>query len=216
MKKIVFILILILFHKFVISQKVHLNSCHFDSLLSVNLPGEISSLDTTVKGIELHQMVATKGNSIYLFQKTPLEKEDLDENLSGMPYDSAGLEKIYEDFIVGFSNALPGKMKSKAPVFSNKIKGYQIQYIDSMDIPIYQATIYLLNKSMYVVSQFNLQGIESADSKSFFNSLTIHNESNIKQLIGKPQSYRIGYLIGKYALFILIAGGLVVFFARRF
>ena len=90
-----------------------------------------------------------------------------------------------------------------------------MKFKDSLNNPTYEVEFYLLNKHLYSFFYVGLENFDTNEKDLFFNSIEINTDQKISQYLGKAQSYRIGYVFGKYFFYILIFGVTIYFIARK-
>ena len=166
----------------------------------LDLPDEMFVMDTTMRGIKIHTLFSKVNNSTFIAQKTQFEDDDINKNLSELPYDSASLEKVYNGVIEGMVNRLAKKLKSKESVTYDTFKGYHLAFADSTGILTYEVEFYLLNNYLYSLIYTNNVDSSSVESDRFFKSLKIMKTANVTQFAGQEPGYRFGY---RFAMFFL-------------
>ena len=97
----------------------------------------------------------------------------------------------------------------------DKFKGYRLKFKDSVNNPTYEGELYLLNKHLYSFYYASTENFNKTEKDLFFNSIKINTNQKISQYLGKAQSYRIGYVFGKYFFYILIFGGIIYFLIKK-
>jgi hypothetical protein len=215
MKKLLLLSFLTLITRLIYCQNTTWHTYEIDSLMRIDMPGDIMEMDTTFKNYHIYQIESTIDNTTYMAQKLLSENLYIDVNLSRLPYDSVSLEKYYESYIKGIIKTAPAIFNKKQSVSIDGFSGYQIEFVDSLNKLVIVDRFFLLNKHLYNLMLMNFQGFDTTDIGMFFNSIKLHNKESISQFRGQPQSYRIGYLIGKNLLIILIVAGVMIWIIKR-
>lgn len=215
MRKIILLLTLVLTTNFLSAQNQEWLSYDLDSIISIEMPNDVFELDTIAQGIRMHQIYSHKENSTFIVQKALLEKENQNEDLSKLPYDLKSLKEQYNGVIDGISSEIPYELESKELIEKDKYKGYRLKFKDSLNNPTYEVEFYLLNKHLYSFFYVSLENFDTNEKDLFFNSIRINTDQKISQYLGKSQSYRIGYVFGKYFFYILIFGVIIYFITRK-
>ncbi len=216
MKKLLFLLFfLTVITRLIYCQNAAWQTYSLDSLMHINMPGDVIAMDTTTKDFQSHQIMSKFDNTIYIAQKSEFNNPNIDENLSPLPYDNESLEKFYEDAIRGMIKTVPAIFSKKQAITVDGFNGYQIEFVDSLNNLICVNRLYLLNKHLYNLTIFNFQGLDTTDFNMFFNSIELHHKESISQFQGQSQAYRIGYLTGTYIIPIIIIVGVIIWLIKR-
>jgi len=215
MKNIILLLISVLSTNIISSQNQEWFSYDLDTIISIEMPGEAFELDTIAEGMRMYQIFSHTETATFLVQKTRFEKENQNEDLSNLPYDLISLKKQYNEMIKGIAKGIPYELESKEMIERDKFKGYRLRFKDSANNPTYESEIYLLNKHLYSFYYVSTEDFNKSEKELFFNSIKINTDHKISQFLGKAQSYRIGYVFGKFSFFILIFGGIVYFLIKK-
>ena len=144
-----------------------------DSIVSIDLPGEVYEMDTIVQGIRMYQIYSITKNSTCIVQKALFEKEHLNENLSNLPYDLKSLKKQYNGIADGMANSIPYELSSRELIEKENFKGYRLKFKDALNNPIYEVEFYLLNKHLYSFFYSDLENFDEDEKNVLFNSEVI-------------------------------------------
>jgi hypothetical protein len=188
--KIIFLLtIIVLSLNSLFGQENEWFSYDFDSIISIDMPGNVNVIDTTMNGEKLYHLFSTIKNSVFITQKMLLEETDFDKNLSKLPYDDKSLEKTYAELITGISKAIPSKLKSMNKVLKDNFKGYNLVFVDSLMKPIIDYNLYILDKYMYSIVYLNANDFNEIEKNKFINSITIKSKNELIQFSGKTSGF---------------------------
>lgn len=215
MRKIILILTLVLSINTLSSQNQEWLYYDLDSIISIEMPGEVFELDTIAQGMRMYQIFSHTENSTFIVQKALLEKENENEALSKLPYDLISLKEQYEELIEGIASSNPYQLESKELIEKETFKGYRLKFRDSLNNPTYEGEFYLLNKHLYSFYYVSVENFNKTEKDLFLNSININTDQEISQYLGKSQGFRNGFLFGKYFFYILIAGAVIYFLVRR-
>ncbi len=215
MRKIILLLTLVLTTNIISSQNQEWLTYELDSIISIEMPNDVFELDTIAKGMRMYQIYSHTENSTFIAQKAFFEKENQNEDLSKLPYDLKSLKEQYNGIIDGISSSIPFELESKELIEKEKFKGYRLKFKDSLNNPTYEVEFYLLNKHLYSFFYVGLENFDKNEKDLFFKSIKINADQKISQYLGKAQSYRIGYVFGKYFFYILIFGVIIYFIVRK-
>ena len=215
MRKIILLLTLVLTTNILSSQNQEWLTYELDSIISLEMPNDVFELDTIAQGMRMYQIYSHTENSTFIAQKALFEKENQNEDLSKLPYDLKSLKEQYNGIIDGIANSIPYELESKELIEKESFKGYRLKFKDSLNNPTYEGEFYLLNKHLYSFYYVSLESFDKNEKDLFFNSIKINTDQKISQYLGKAQSYRIGYVFGKYFFYILIFGVIIYFIVRK-
>ncbi|MFD2035184.1 hypothetical protein ACFSKL_10300 [Belliella marina] len=215
MRKIILLLTLVLTNNVLSAQNQEWLTYNLDSIISIEMPNEVFELDTIAQGMRMYQIYSYTENSTFIAQKSLFEKESQNEDLSRLPYNLKSLIEQYNGTIDGIASSIPYELESRELIEKEGYKGYRLKFKDSLNNPTYQVELYLLNKHLYSFYYIGLENFDNNEKELFFNSIKINPNQEISQYLGKAQSYRIGYLFGKYFFYILIFGVIIYFIVRK-
>jgi hypothetical protein len=215
MRKIILLLTLVLTTNILSSQNQEWLTYELDSIISIEMPYDVFELDTIAQGMRMYQIYSHSENSTFIAQKALFEKENQNEDLSKLPYDLTSLNKQYNGIIDGIASGIPYELESKEPIEKETFKGYHLRFKDSLNNPTYEVEFYLLNKHLYSFYYVGLEDFDKNEKDLLFNSIKINPDKKISQYLGKAQSYRIGYVFGKYFFYLLIFGVIIYFIVRK-
>lgn len=215
MKNILLLLAIVLSCNSLFGQENEWNTYELDSIISIDMPGDVYEMDTIIKGEKIYQLTSSIENSIFMAQRMLFEKNGLDKNLSKLPYDDESLEKTYDELISGITKAIPSKLKSKEKIEKNNFKGYCLLFVDSEEKPTFEYNLYLLDKYLYSFAYSNPASFNEIEKNEFINSIVINSKYEISQFNGTTPGYRLGYVSGKYFIYILGIIGIIIFVIIR-
>lgn len=215
MKKLLLLLALVLTSFCLLSQKNVWLNYDFDSIISNKMPAEVFEIDTIMKGMRIYQVFAHTENATFIVQKSLFENESQNKELSRLPHDLEGLDKLYNETTNGIVQSIPFDLKLNESIDNGTFKGYRLRFQDSLNNSTYEIELYLLNRHLYSFYYVSLGDFDYNEKDLFFNSIRINTDEKISQFLGKSPSYRRGYLFAEYSLPILIIVGLIFFFVRR-
>lgn len=216
MKKRNTFIVLSLFFQLIYSQDIDWYEYDLDSIIKVDLPEEeVFELDTIMKTLPIYQIYNNIENSLFVAQKTILEKKTTNKSLSSLPYDLKSLNKYYSEVAKGMTNVIPYDLSSENQIEKNGLNGYKIKFNDSLQNQVYEINIYLINRYLYSFTYRNIIDFEPNEKDYFLDSFIVNENIKINQYLGEPKSYKIGYLIGKYLIPMLFVGGIITFFIKR-
>jgi hypothetical protein len=215
MRKIILLLTLVLSTNILSSQNQEWLTYELDSIISLEMPNDVFELDTIAQGVRMYQIYSHTVNSTFIAQKALFEKENQNEDLSKLPYDLKSLKDQYNGMIDGIASGIPYELESKELIEKENFKGYRLKFKDSLNNPTYEVEFYLLNKHLYSFFYVGLENFDENEKDLLFKSIKINTDQKISQYLGKAQSYRIGYVFGKYFFYILIFGVIIYFIFRK-
>ena len=174
---------------------------------------EVYQLDTILKGFELKQLYGYVGNSTFMIQMLPAERDLKDRNFSGLPYDYESLMKYYGNIVEGTNSKVKAEHVIKEEVKLGELIGQRAIYYDAETAPTLESRIFLAGDLLLMMSIY--QPVEGANdfNETFFSSLNLDGLASVDQYTGKSQSYRQGYLIGQLLGPVLL--GIIIFVVVR-
>jgi hypothetical protein len=182
-------------------------------LVSVTFPGKPAILDT----LDFKSAQFIDATASYAVLSRELDPDKLLFSKNKLP-------EFYDRIVNGYVDAAQGKLTSKKLFELDGLKGVEIELIGTAkpnlpDLRFVQMII--LNNTLVTVnfaaSSQNRQTAEAA-KRQFFNSLTITADKTTIHQGGDSAAYLTGYLMGKYAAWVIMLGGLagVILLIRKF
>lgn len=210
MKKL-FLIFFALFTSILTSQNDERFTHNLDDLVTLEVPKNFYKGDTLVDGVKIHQVRYKTKSYSFIAQKVLFENEDQKESLSRLPYDYTSLIDEYNRVIARMRYRVPYYLKSKTLVKKDGFTGYNLKFVNDLDMSTYEAEFYLLNKNLYTFFYASDTQFDDAVKTELFNSIKINAKNDISQYLGKPPKYRIGYVIATYFFLSLIIIGLIIY-----
>ena len=215
MQRILIVLFLLTLYNISYSQDLEFFEYEIDKLVKVNMPGEeVYELDTIVNGIKLYQLYTTIDDAMYVAQKTEVEKNNTDKNLSTLPHDKSSLNEYYSGFASGMKNGSKSELLENYEIEKNGLIGQKVIIFRSDKKPFCEAEIFLINNHIYTISYYSDENIESENKQFYLNSFSINTEIKINQFSGTPRSQRIAYLLGKYTFYLVFLIGVIILIVK--
>ena len=215
MKKF-FILFFVLITSILTSQNDDRFTHNLDDLVSLQVPKNFVKGDTLVDGVQIHQVRFKTKSYNFIAQKVLFQDEKQKESLSRLPYDYASLIDEYSRVIARMRYRVPYYLKSKTLVEKEGFTGYNLKFVNDLDMSTYEAEFYLLNKNLYTFFYASDTQFDDAVKTELFNSVKINTNNEISQYLGKPPKYRIGYVIATYFFLSLIIIGIIIYAIKTY
>ena len=217
LKKAILLLSLILTADLLHAQNKDWSTHQFDSLVSVDMPGEINKLDTTLPEFSVLQITSEVDSALFLVNRSPLKQEYPEDEFPGYPNDEENLKERYKELSEKFEGAgfsLEGDYCERQGVL-----GYHIKGLDSLSRQISEYEYYIQGKYYYIFLYRDYKGIDENVKERFFNSIKFYSaekepasdEEDYKNSMG----YRIGYKIGEYLIPTIILIVFLFFVIRK-
>src|SRR5690606_5526041 len=215
MKKF-FILFFVLITSILTSQNDDRFTHNLDDLVSLQVPKNFVKGDTLVDGVQIHQVRFKTKSYNFIAQKVLFQDEKQKESLSRLPYDYASLIDEYSRVIARMRYRVPYYLKSKTLVEKEGFTGYNLKFVNDLDMSPYEAEFYLLNKNRYTFFYASDTQFDDAVKTEHFNSVKINTDNDIIQYVGKPPKYRIDYVIATYFFLSLIIIGIIIYAIKTY
>lgn len=210
MKKL-FLIFFVLFTSILTSQNDDRFTHNLDDLVSLEVTKNFVKNDTLVDGVHIHQIRFKTNSYNFIAQKVLFENEDQKESLSRLPYDYTSLIDEYNRVIARMRYRVPYYLKSKTLVEKDGFTGYNLKFVNDLNMSTYEAEFYLLNKNLYTFFYASDTQFDDAVKTELFNAVKINTKNDISQYLGKPPKYRIGYVIATYFFLSLIIIGFIIY-----
>lgn len=185
-----------------------------DELININLPGNVTKLDTIIKDVPVKNFFSQINNETYLIQKTKLDERN--NELNNLPSDIESLRKSYNECIKGYTKS----MKVNGYTFSNSSEFKRDKYLyfkasfndsNESNKKVIEANFLILNEHTYIITYLNNIDFNEKNKDDFMNSIKIDSSLNPSQTIGNSYAYKTGYIIG-YLLLL----GVIIFLCFKF
>ncbi|WP_313111757.1 hypothetical protein [Aequorivita sediminis] len=202
MKNIYWILILISFQSF--AQ----NGQWFDFELNKNvrfkLPAENANLfDSEQDGIKMYELSAEKNDIIYSGNKMLIDVQSL-------PNSKKELISLYEEIVPNISKSYPNTSVSKKEINKNGVIGQKLTLTDSTGNRLYESEVYLMSNHLFLFNCISKNDTGITDSDYFFNHISLPKISEIKQINGKSDFWKLIAVFKTELLILLGIIGLIV------
>ncbi|WP_372744444.1 hypothetical protein [Lutibacter sp.] len=227
MKKLLLICVIIVLSNTVNSQNIY----NLDSLVSVQIPGEVSKIDSLKNSLILIKYHSKVENSEFIAQKELFENDSIRIYNSNLPYDLKSLEEYYQSFAKSYIKNGSFKIESEKLIEKDSLNGYHLNLKDSINNTIHKIEYFLVNKNLYVFEYKTSSQLIPTEKDVFFNSIKLKSAKKSSQFLGKSPTektaynlgYKFGYVIKHHPSYIWIAGGIfltlligiIVFFIKR-
>ncbi|MEJ2595580.1 MAG: hypothetical protein P8100_10765 [bacterium] len=187
-----------------------------DSIIDIALPGTVyEEEDTIINGIKTYLLYSNIDNSSFIVQKYLIEEIQKKDYLSTLPYDLNSLNKIYDGYCRGVSDATQLEIGKQEAVRIDEYHGYYFTLNDADKSQYAGCMLLLFNNYLYSFLYFNVVDFNTSDVEFFVNSIAVNPEVKITQFAGMSRSYKIGYFIGSHFIEIILFI-LVILFAIKY
>lgn len=168
--KIAFILACIVgFQAF--SQDEDWYSYEFDSILSVNLPGEVYERDTIHDGRKAFELFTANDSIQFSVKRVYIGKVYENDPNNFLPKDRKGLKELYQT-LAYMSSEIRGQDPITSRTFTkDNLLGYKVAFEGNDEYPYSETHSFLINKNMYLFEYSNAVGFDSINQNFFFDSL---------------------------------------------
>lgn len=214
MRNIILLLAFLLSINILYSQDTEWTKYDLDSIISLDMPGDVFEMDSIINGIKMLQIFSRSENLAFVAQRALLEKNTKNGNLSRLPYDLKSLKEEYKGIMNGMIESIPYEYESKELIKKNGFTGYRLRFKNSMNDSIFEVEIYILNRYAYSFLFSGSKNLHENEKKLFFESIVINPNREVSQYLGKSKGYRVGYVFGKYFFYILLIAGIIYFVVR--
>ena len=214
MKKLILALTLIFSLNTTFSQTEEWLFYDFDSIVSIEMPGEVYEWDTIMNDVNIYQIMSHVDNTLFIVQKVLKQNKNEEELLEELPHDDKSLDKTYKEFIKGLLKNSPYSAKSKHKISLNDLKGYKIELHDHNKKTVSDIRVFLLNKEYYTFTYFNNIDFNDEAKNYFFNSIMLSETEEISQHLGTDNSGEVAGAIGRLTAYLIIGIGIVLAIVR--
>ena len=202
------ILLIFLLPTHLIGQEIQWYEYELENIL-VEFPSEdVFQLDTIINGTRVNQIYTEIEGSILMCQKLPAENKSTDDVPSNQPHDYESLIDYYDGVVEGLKNSLKAQNVDTKEIKFGELIGYNAILYNNAENPFFESNIFLVENSVIVISIYNPSSSIEDIKKTFFNSLNLDNLESINQYTEKSNAYRVGYIFGQLAVYIIIGIGL--------
>jgi hypothetical protein len=190
----------------------------FDENLTIKIPENYVIIDT----VGQHIVRAQIDNALIMIQRISNKGEHA-VNISN----KADLIESYEGFQKGFMNSQDVKLLKQNVEERDGLQVCQFSCSATMgeERQIRHILVAFLNEHWYAIQFWEVEALSNdlrSERMKLFSSVRfafgLSLENQLSYSLEASQSYRLGYLLGKYIWFLLLAGGvvgLIIWLARR-
>mgnify|MGYP001405974542 CR=1 FL=1 len=202
MKNIYWILILISVQSY--AQNEQWYDFELDKNVRFKLPAENANLfDSEQDGIKMYELSAEKNDIVYSGNKMLIDEKSL-------PNSKEELINLYEEAVPNISKSYPNTTVSKKEINKNGLIGQKLTLINSSGNRLYESEVYLMNNQLLLFNCISKNDSGIIDSDYFFNQISLTKNSEIKQITGKSDFWKLISVFKTELLILLGIIGLIV------
>ncbi len=186
-----------------------------DSLVSVNMPGEVYETDTIFMNRKVTLFYSVVDSTVYQVQRVFVEPTlDEVENFL-LPKNKKELEELYSALVLGFIEGTDFEFQDRKNFERNGLIGRKTYFSHKdEDHIVYEMNSIYVNKSIYSFTYYEAKGVKTDDKVRFFDSVQFDSDVELKQFPTKPFDLRNG-LFWKVIVTVLILSFLLRFWSKR-
>lgn len=185
MKETITIIFIFMFNININSQSNDWNYYDFDSIVSLEMPGDVFEIDSIFEYRKYYQIYSKNDSINFLVQKVDLEKKYINIENVNLPKSKKELESFYIENAWILDDLTEGKLNDYSLINIDILTGLQLDFINNNKIVTTKIYLFLINNNLYSFYHTNLGGIINSDSNLFFNSITFNDQYELKQYPGK-------------------------------
>ncbi len=186
-----------------------------DSIVSVGFPGDVYELDTIVKGGRKISLEAISDSGRFLVQKLLLDQKTIDLKLLTIPKDKNSLEQLYSNTIAVVLELDEIDFKSRETFEKNGLIGRKTFFEKKGDnVAIMETDMIYVNKSIYLFSYSNLNGVDTKEKNEFFDAIRFNEDIELEQYYIDPTTSKTN-LMWKLIIGFLVFSFLFRFFTKK-
>ena len=186
-----------------------------DSIVSVGFPGEVYELDTIVKEGRKISLEAISDSGRFLVQKLLLDQKAFDLKLLTIPKDKHSLEQLYSNTIAIVLELDKIDFKSRETFEKNGLIGRKTYFEKKGDdVAIMETDLIYVNKSIYLFSYSNLNGVDTEEKREFFDNIRFNQDLELEQYYISPTTSKTN-LMWKLIIGFFVLSFLFRFFTKK-
>ena len=202
LKKIYWIIILFSIQSY--SQNEQWFDFELEKNVRFKLPAENANLfDSEQDGIKMYELSAEKNDIVYSGNKMQIDEQ-------GLPSSKDELMSIYDQAVPNISKSYPNTKLSKKEINKNGLIGQKLSLTDSIGNKLYESEVYLMNNQLFLFNCISKNNSGITDSEYFFSQISVPTKSEIKQLTGKYDFWKLVALFKTELLVLLGIVGLII------
>lgn len=183
-----------------------------DEFLKVKFPCDVIKKDTLISNINVLNYYCENNGEIYSLQRIIVDS--IQDGLNSLPSDLESLKKFYIGAEKGFTESMSKngfKLYNSKEFAIDKYLGLQASYSNpNTNSKVIESRFILLNEYMYSIMYMSNTSFNETNKNNFLNSLKINTSKNPQQFPGNSTEYKIGYVVGQFAVFGLFIFGIVL------
>ncbi|MEO1032724.1 MAG: hypothetical protein AAFX55_15030 [Bacteroidota bacterium] len=202
MKNVYWILVLISFQTF--AQNGQWFDFELDKNVRFKLPAENANLfDSEQDGIKMYELSAEKSEIVYSGNKMLINEQSL-------PKSKEELISLYEEAIPNISKSYPNTNVSKKEINRNGLIGQKLTLTNNSGNLLYESEVYLMENQLFLFNCISKNDSGITDSDYFFNQISLPKSSEVKQITGKSDFWKLISVFKTELLILLGIVGLII------
>lgn len=187
------------------SQEEDWYSYDLDSIVSLDMPGEVFEGDTIENNLKIQDLVSYGDSLVFYARKIQLGKEFYDRNGVRPPVqDRKSLIEFYQTFAFLTAETYNQENSISRPINFDNLKGYRFVLNPTEEESYLESQLVFVNEHMYVFQYANLKGLDSIERSNFFDSIYFDDTHELKQY-KKRRTFLNGTTIGILMLFLVLS-----------
>lgn len=187
-----------------------------DEYISINIPENVSKLDTIAQGIAVLNFHSENDTEAYLIQRMEIDSKK--SELNNLPSDKKSLIEAYQDIIHGQLSSMEKagfSLRDSTEFKIDKFIGYKISFNNpETGTQNAESNILILNEFFYVATYVNRTDFNKKNKNEYLSSLKINYINKPRQMIGNSQEFKIGYILGNICIYGFLIFG-VIFLVKK-
>ncbi|WP_438426218.1 hypothetical protein [Aquimarina macrocephali] len=184
-----------------------------DEYISINIPGNVSKLDTIAQGLYILNFHSENETEAYLIQRMKIDSKQ--SELNNLPSDKKSLKESYKAITRGQIKKMEKAgfhLRDSTEFKIDDFIGYKVSYNDSeTGIQNAETNTLILEEFFYVATYINGTNFNKKNKNEYLNSLKINYANGPRQMRGNSQWFKTGYILGKICIYgFLIFGAILL------
>jgi hypothetical protein len=186
MKLKIAIFLFTLFSTISYAQNEDWNTYDFDSIVGIDMPGEVFELDTVVDYKKMLFIESEYDSMIFRVAKIDLQQRYRNIETINLPVDRKTLKQLYQTFALTELEVRQQDPSDSDDIEIKNLAGYKTVFQNTDKLPYSETYLFFINNHMYGFVYESNQGLNYVQRDLFFNSIQFNDNLQLEQYYENP------------------------------
>ena len=186
MKVKIAIFLFTLFSTISYTQNEGWNTYDFDSIVGIDMPGEVFEMDTVVDYKKMLLIESEYDSMIFQVAKIDLQQRYRNVETINLPVDRKTLKQLYQTFALIELEARQQNPSDSDDIEIKNLLRYKTVFQNTEELPYSETYLFFVNNHMYAFVYESQEGLNYLQRDLFFNSIHFNDNLQLEQYYTNP------------------------------